>query len=66
VPFGIVAIVYAAQVNGKITSGNHDAALKTAKSAKTWTWVAFACGLAFYMLYALAFALPQIIGASNR
>ena len=47
-PFGIVSIVYAAQVNGLVTVGDIDSARKASKSAKTWAWVSFGIGLAIY------------------
>ncbi len=43
-PFGIVAIVYAAQVNGKLAAGDAAGALQASNNARTWGWIAFACG----------------------
>jgi hypothetical protein len=43
-PFGIVAVVYAAQVNGKIDAGDIAGAQAASKNAKTWSWVAFIVG----------------------
>ena len=43
-PFGIVAIVYAAQVNGKLASGDYTGAVNTSRTAKTWCWVSFGGG----------------------
>jgi Interferon-induced transmembrane protein/GYF domain 2 len=44
-PFGIVAIVYAAQVNGKVQAGDHQGAMAASKNAKMWCWVAFGLGI---------------------
>ena len=44
-PFGIPAIVYAAQVNPKLSAGDYAGALAASNSAKMWSWVAF--GLRF-------------------
>ena len=44
-PLGIVAIVYAAQVNSKLAAGDHHGALDASQNARTWCWVAFALGL---------------------
>jgi hypothetical protein len=55
-PFGIPAIVYAAIANSKKGSGDYAAALKAANTAKTWCWVAFLCGLAIGLFYAIMFA----------
>jgi hypothetical protein len=37
-PFGIVSIVYAAQVNGKLAAGDYAGALDASRKAKTWAW----------------------------
>jgi len=44
-PFGIVAIVYAAQANGKLTGGNYQGAMEDRKKATMWCWIAFGLGL---------------------
>jgi hypothetical protein len=44
-PFGIVAIVYAAQVNGKLQAGDYAGALEASGKAKLWCWIAFGVGL---------------------
>jgi len=57
-PFGIVSIVFASQVNAKYAAGDYDGAMKSSKNAKTWAWVAFAVGAAVAVIYAIAvFAL---------
>ncbi len=45
-PFGIVSIVYAAQVSGKLAAGDIDGARQASSNAKTWAWVAFGVGIA--------------------
>ena len=52
-PFGIVAIVYAAQVNTKLQAGNYAGALEASNMAKTWCWVSFGVGLLLCVIYAL-------------
>ncbi len=44
-PFGIVSIVYASQVNSKLAGGDVDGALTASANAKKWAWIAFAVGL---------------------
>ncbi len=44
-PFGIVAIVFAAQVNGKVQMGDHLGALQASKQAKLFSWIAFGIGV---------------------
>jgi hypothetical protein len=44
-PFGIVSIVYAAQVNGKVQAGDIQGALYASGKAKMWCWIGFALGI---------------------
>ena len=57
-PFGIVAIVYAAQVSSKVQAGDIQGALDASGKAKMWCWIGFACGLVINLIF---FAL-QILG----
>ena len=50
-PAGIVAIVYAAQANGKLAVGDLTGAQAAATHAKVWTWVSFIFGLLALMVY---------------
>ena len=53
VPFGIVAIVYAASVNGKLAGGDIAGAEEASKKAKTWCWASFGTSLGVGLLYIL-------------
>ncbi len=55
-PFGIVSIVFAAQVNGKLEAGDIAGARQASQNAKMWMWVAFGFGLLTVAGYALLFA----------
>ena len=55
-PFGIVSIVNAAQVNGKVEAGDIEGARRTSANAKMWAWISFGTGLAPIALL-LAFAV---------
>jgi hypothetical protein len=44
-PLGIPAIVFSAQVNGKIQSGDIKGALAASKNAKLWCWISFGLGI---------------------
>ena len=44
-PLGIVSIVYAAQVNGKLAAGDRAGALESSQKAKMWAWISFGAGL---------------------
>lgn len=52
-PFGIVAIVYATQVDSNWYAGNHEAALRAAKNARTWTWVSVGVAAFCWVVYLL-------------
>ena len=60
---GIVAIVYGAQVNGKVAGGNYVGARDSSRLARVWTWITFAFVVlellilaAFVLLFILALA----------
>jgi len=61
-PFGIVSIVYAAQVNSKWTAGDIEGAQSASKNAKIWAWVAFGVGLAFAIIWSI---LTLVIGVAG-
>ena len=44
-PFGIPAIIFAAQVNTKLAAGDVEGATEASKKAKIWCFVAFGLGL---------------------
>jgi hypothetical protein len=50
-PFGIVSIVYAAQVNSKLAAGDYAGALDASQKAKTWSLWSFGIGLVFGLAY---------------
>jgi hypothetical protein len=60
-PFGVVAIVYAAQVNSKLASGDHEGAVRTSRTAKTWVWVSFGVGLGLFALWVPIAACSAVI-----
>ncbi len=49
-PLGIVAILYAGQVNLKIAAGDLTGARESSSNAKLWAWMAFATGAASVLL----------------
>jgi Interferon-induced transmembrane protein/zinc-ribbon domain len=61
-PFGIVSIVYAAQVNGKVAAGDRAGALESSRNARMWAWIAFGAGLvvgAGYLILVVVGAIAQ-------
>ena len=53
-PFGIVGIVNAAQVNSRLTSGHYNGAVNASKEAAKWTKLGFWIGLGVLALYLIA------------
>jgi len=45
IPFGVVAIVFAAQVDSKWAQGDYVGSRKAAEKAKMWFWIALGLGL---------------------
>lgn len=53
-PFGIVGIINAAQVNSKYASGDYNGALKASQEAGKWTKIGFWIGIGVIALYMIA------------
>ena len=62
-PFGIVAIVFAAQVNGKLAAGDYQGAVYASNQAKLWCWVGFGLGLVGIAAYVGMMVLGVMAGA---
>ncbi len=60
-PFGIVSIVYAAQVNSKLAAGDVSGAMQASKNAKTWAWVSFGVALGILGVYLLSVAVYDYV-----
>jgi hypothetical protein len=61
-PFGIVSIVYAAQVNGKVAAGDRAGTLQSSRNARMWAWISFGSGPVLgvgYLIFVLVGALAQ-------
>jgi hypothetical protein len=65
-PFGIVGIVYAAQVNGKVHAGDIAGAEDMARKAKLWSLWGLGLGGALALFYFLAIFGGLMAGLSNR
>ena len=61
-----LAIVLAAQVNGKIASGDVVGAQQAANNAKVWFWVSFGIGIIPWILYGGLMIIGLIAGALDR
>jgi hypothetical protein len=64
-PGGIVAIVYAAQVDSRARMGDIAGAMDASSKAKTWCWVSFGVGLLFIIGYGALMAIGVLGGASR-
>ena len=62
-PGGIVAIVYAAQVNGKIALGDLVQARRYSRLALIWCWVSFGVGIVVGILYVFIVAASSMLGS---
>ena len=59
--FGMVAVVFAAQVNGKIAAGDLHGAWRASQRAKNWCWIALLLG----PLVSIAIALVEASAARH-
>lgn len=65
-PLGIVAIVFAAQVNSKLAAGDYGGAIDSSKKARMWCWWSFGLGLASMVLWFGFMALGIISGLAGE
>jgi hypothetical protein len=64
-PTGIPAIVFAAQVNGKLQAGNIAGAQADSKNAKMWCFISLGLGLGVVVIYGVLMMLGIIGGIIN-
>ena len=50
-PLGVVSIIFAAQVNGKVAAGDTAGALNSSKKAKMFSYIAIGLGIALWVCY---------------
>jgi hypothetical protein len=69
-PLGIVAVIFAAQVNGKVQAGDITGAQDSAKKAKMFSYISIGLGLLGIICYVLFFLIMGvglgIAGSSNN
>ena len=64
IPFGVVSIVFASQVNSKLAAGDIVGAKDAAGKAKLWMFIAIGLGLVSWVIgIILNFVLPFIFAA---
>jgi hypothetical protein len=59
-PLGIVSIVFAAQVDGKLASGDYAGAVASSENAKRWAIIAAVAGVIFYVLLFVILPLMSV------
>jgi hypothetical protein len=65
-PGGIVAVIFAAQVNGKVQAGDLAGAADSSKKAKLFSYISIGLGLAAIICYVLFFLIMGIgLGLSS-
>jgi hypothetical protein len=57
---GIAAIVYAAQVNGKLQAGDIAGAQAASNNAKLWCWISLGVGLAVGLIWIILVAVGAL------
>ena len=62
-PLGIVAVIFAAQVNGKVAAGDISGAQDASKKAKLFSYISIGIGLAVGVVYLLLTVLGIGLGA---
>lgn len=65
IPFGIVAIIYAAQVNPRLMEGDYAGALDASKKAAIWCWVSFGVGLVILLPFFVFVVLRTALGFAD-
>ena len=56
-PLGVVAVIFAAQVNGKVAAGDTAGALDASKKAKMFSFISIGLGLAGIICYILIWVI---------
>jgi hypothetical protein len=59
-PLGIVAVIFAAQVNGKVAAGDIAGAQDSAKKAKMFSYISIGLGLVLIICYVLFFLIMGV------
>jgi hypothetical protein len=62
-PLSIVAIIFAAQVNGKVAAGDIQGAMDASKKAKLFSFIAIGIGVLLIIVYVILMVLGVGIGA---
>jgi hypothetical protein len=64
-PLGIVAVVFAARVNGQVQAGDTAGALESSRKAKLFSYIGLGVGLAWWIICFAMGLLGGVLGALN-
>ena len=59
-PFGIVAIIFAAQVNSKLAAGDVAGAREASANARKWCWIALIVGVVLQLVWLGFYGLAML------
>lgn len=62
-PLGIVAVIFAARVNGQVQAGDTQGALDSSRKAKMFSYIAIGLGLVWIVIWIVMMVLGVGIGA---
>jgi len=65
-PLGIVAIVFAARVNGQVQAGDTAGALESSRKAKLFSFIGLGLGLVWWIICIVTGVLAGVIGAVSN
>ncbi len=56
-PLGIVGLIYAAQVNGRLIADEYEKAVSASLNARLFCWITFGVGILFWCFYMFLYAV---------
>ena len=65
-PAGVVSIVYAAQVNGKVQAGDIAGAMESSKNAKMWAMISAGLGVLWVIIILIYVVVVGSLSAVSR
>lgn len=65
-PLGAVALIFAAQVNGRQIAGQWEEARKSSDSARLWCWIAFGAGIVFWTCYVILIVVIMVLSSRGQ
>ena len=65
-PLGIVAVIFAARVNGQVQAGDTAGALESSRKAKMFSYIALGLGLVWIIIWIVMTVLGVGIGALSN